>query len=223
MQWIVNSILIIIILWLYVVQIDAAFLFYSFHKQCFWEWDYSCQYVFSTWAHEWPKGSQEFPISSNHVYRQRFTALILEKLCEPLKKKKKIKNHFPFINRQIPKWFSSTCKSRHTHTKNCLIILCRFYNIMCLTSINTTHSVISYPQTFTNGSPLIWVMSCALHLSRSPHYIKALNSSWLSVKQGKRRATCLSLGKEGKVIIISSELDCDSKTLWDNGRISKQG
>ena len=29
------------ILWLYVGQIDAAFLFYSFNKQCFWEWDYS--------------------------------------------------------------------------------------------------------------------------------------------------------------------------------------
>lgn len=148
---------------------------------------------------------------SNHVYvhffRQRFTALILEKLCEPLKKKKKRSRITSFINRQILSDSHQLVKAG-THTKNCLIILCRFYNIMCLTSINTTHSVISYPSNFHQWLAPHLVMSCALHLSRSPHYIKALNSSWLSVKQGKRRATCLSLGKEGScgVIIISSEL-----------------
>ena len=42
---------------------------------------------------------------------------------------------------------TSTCKSRHTQ-KNCLIVLCRFYNIMYLTSTNTTHSDTSYPSNF---------------------------------------------------------------------------
>ena len=55
----------------------------------------------------------------NHVYghfsRQRFTALILKKLCEPLKKKKNMKNH-SFINGLIPSDSHQLVKAG-THTQ----------------------------------------------------------------------------------------------------------
>lgn len=122
------------------------------------------------------------------------------------KKKKKRSRITSFINRQILSDSHQLVKAG-THTKNCLIILCRFYNIMCLTSINTTHSVISYPSNFHQWLSPHLVMSCALHLSRSPHYIKSFEQ-FLALSEAREKKSYLSISRERR------QLWSDHHLIW---------